>query len=297
MIRQSDEEAIMRSYLLGDLDEARQEQVEERVLCDAAFADRLAAAQDNLIDDFVFNVLCESERESFQKNFVLNDERRNKLLIAHAFEEYVENAPERRRAIINDPRLASGLWRNILLLLQRHKLWVTFSLTAALLLLFLLAPKITRQLLPNKSAPPFVEQRASIERQIAELNRHPSLAANQATLELTLQPTLLREGGEIRKILLTAELEFVSLKLEIPRGRRYEVYDAMVRTVDGGELFAVSDLKAMDGTDSGLILLRIPSEFLPKADYQIELRGTVAGAPPVEIARFDFRVINNIVRR
>jgi len=212
MIQQSDEEVMMRSYLLGDLDETLREEVEERVLCDNGFAERLSVAQDNLIDDYVFDGLSESERKSFQKNFVLNDERRNKILITQALEVYVADAPKRQRAIGNYLRLPSQLWRNTLLFLERHKVWVAFSLTVALLVVFL-APKITRWLLPNKAVSPLDEQRASIERQIAELNRHPPLAANQPTFELSLQPTLLREEGKIKKVALTNDLKPVSLNL------------------------------------------------------------------------------------
>lgn len=106
MIQQRDEEAMMRSYLLGDLDETLREEVEKRILCDSGFAERLSVAQDHLIDDSVFDGLSEGELESFQNNFVTNEERRNKIRIAQAFEMRLAAAPEHPRALANrTPRI------------------------------------------------------------------------------------------------------------------------------------------------------------------------------------------------
>jgi len=70
-----------------------------------------------------------------------------------------------------------------------------------------------------------------------------------------------------------------------------------VRTVEGGELFAVSGLKPKMGTGSAVFLLRIPTEFLPTGDYQIELQGISADSQTAEVARYNFRVIKNATRR
>src|SRR5215213_8963501 len=125
MSQQSDEEVLMRNYLLGVIDEAEQEKVEERLLCDDDFAERLSTAQDNLIDDYVFGALSESERESFAKNFILTDERRKKMLLAQSIEFYVDEhyspqAPLRP----DDSHHPSPWWRNSLQLLQSYKMWL-----------------------------------------------------------------------------------------------------------------------------------------------------------------------------
>lgn len=294
MVQQSDEEATMRSYLLGDLDEEHREPVEEQLLCDNDFAERLYDAQDHLIDDYVFGGLSEGERESFQKNFVLSKERRNKLLIAQALEVYVTDGPERHRVAGDSSALLSKRWRNMILFLQRRKGWVAISLATALLLIFLV-PKIATWLMPKNAVSPLDAQRAGIERQIAELNRRPLVATNEATFEVALQPTLLREGGETRKVVIDKNIKLVLLKLELPL-RKYERYRAIVRTVDGDELFAVPDLKPEVGTGAGTILLRIPSEFLPTNDYQIDLRGMTNDDGAGEAAQFDFRVIHTAAR-
>jgi hypothetical protein len=284
MSQHSDEEVLIRKYLLGELDEPQQEQVEERLLCDDAFADRLYATQDNLIDDYVFDLLPEDDRERFETNFTLSNERRKKLLFAQTMESYV-NLDEQRR--LEAARPQPLWWENLLLFLRGHKVWSVTAL-AAVILLILLTPKIARWLRPTDQATAS-QNRAAIERRIAEVNKRPFDANIQAqpTLELTLQPTLLREGGEMKKAVLAGDIKNLGLKLVLPQVH-YESYRAVVQTVEGSDLFAVEGLKPEPGAAE--ILLKIPSEFLPTNDYQIELKGIAADGHAEDVARYNLQI-------
>lgn len=283
------EQAIMRKYLLGELDEPLREEVDERIVCDSAFAERLEVARDNLIDDYVFEGLTEGERKNFQNNFLLDDERRHKLRIAQALEVYVAEHEERQLATAHESWAVADRWRSALRLFQRHKFWVTLSFAVILLLVFF-TPKITRLISPKATAP-VDEERARSERQLAELNSRPLVATDPLSMELELQPTRLREGGELRKLLLNKEAIFVKLRLGFSSDVRYEKYRTVVRTVEGRELFTIDDLKSELGVN--VVVLRIPSEFLLTGDYQIQLYGISEDGAPASVARYDFRVIIN----
>jgi hypothetical protein len=285
------DEGVIRSYLLGDLDDTLREQIEEMLLCDDSFADKLSAAQDNLIDDYVYGALPDGERETFQKNFIVNEERRKKIQIAQAVEVYLAENPERLPGLGNSFWFPAQLLRRISLFLQRNKVWVAVSLTAALLLVFL-APRAIRMLIPNSRVSPLIAQRAAIEREISELNRHRSLSANVATFQVQLQPTLLREGGEIKKVVLTEDIKLVSFKLELLSGK-YQVYRAIARTVEGEELFQISDLQPEPSGVPRMILLVIPTKFLSTGDYQIELKGIVANGSGADGWRYNVRIIKD----
>jgi hypothetical protein len=283
MSRQNDE-ALIRKYLLGDLDERQLEQVEEQLLCDDDFAERLYAAQDDLIDDYAFNLLPDDERERFEKSFTLTDERRKKLLFAQALESYVKlndvQQPE-------DARPLFQRWKNLLLYLKGHRPWLALAL-ASVVLLIVLTPQMVRWYKPSNQVS-LEQNRASIERQIAELNQLPVDANIQAlpTLELTLQPTLLREGGEVKRAVLTPDIKNLSLRLVLPQVR-YGSYRALVRTVEGRELFAVENLKSQGSAAE--IPLKIPSEFFPNGDYQIELQGIAGDGHAEDAARYNFQI-------
>ncbi|MFL6215867.1 MAG: hypothetical protein ACJ74J_18435 [Blastocatellia bacterium] len=285
----NDEPALMRRYLLGDLDEVQQEQMEERLLCDNDFAERLSAAQDHLIDDYAFDALSEREREQFERNFVLDDARRKKVLFSLALKRHVSQHPAPDTADFHHP--PPFTWKNPLPFLAAHKVWVAFSLTSVLLLVFAV-PKVVRLLKTGIQPAPSQTQRARIERQVAELNSRPADATNPDphTLELALQPALLRADGEIKQASLTGNVSVLSLKLGLRR-RNYKTYEARVLPEGGEEIFAVSPLTPEAG--GTVMRLRIPAEFLPTGDYQIVLNGIDVDGQPQEAGRYYFRTINN----
>src|ERR1044072_1658680 len=266
MKQRSDEELLFRRYLLGDLDEPMMDQVEVRFLRDRKYADRLSAAEDNLIDDYVFECLSEAERKSFNTNFLVNDERHNKIMIARAMKVYVgersgpETVPERFTL--------SQLWHNSIRFLQTH----TLPVALAVLLIGLLGvfvPRMVRSLIPNGSISPLNAQRTDIERRIRELNQ--SNNDTRPLVQIILQPVVLRDGNEIRKLVITREATLVNINLQLPPGNRYRKYRAIFQTVEGTALFAIDDLKAGQGEGEGLVAFIVPTDILPQGDYEIEL--------------------------
>ncbi len=287
MKRRIDEELLLRRYLLGDLDEPMMDQVEVRLLRDQKYADRLSAAEDNLIDDYVFECLSESERKSFNTNFLVNDERRHKIMIARAMEVYVG---ERSGQEAGHERFTlSQLWHNSIRFLQAHKLLVALAVLL-IVLLPVFVPRIVRPLIPNGSISPLKAQRTDVERRIRELNQ--SNNDTRSLVQIILQPLVLREGNEIRKLVITRETILVNINLQLPPGNRYRKYRAIFQTVEGTELFAIDDLKAGQGEGEGLVAFIVPTDILPQGDYEIEL---IAGSENVttEVARYNLRVISS----
>jgi len=255
---------VLRSYLLGDLDEAVLDEVEHRLLRDEAYVARLSLAEDNLIDDYVFNGLSESERESFDANFLINEQRRKKILIVRALEVYVADHSVRPHFTL------AQLWHDSIVFVQLHKLWVALSVMV-IVLLAVFVPRMLRSVAPPGAISPLNAQRANIERQLAELNRHNN---NYPALEVTVSPFLNREDAVMSKLVLTGDTKLISLKLQLPPGNHYERYRAIVQTVDGVELFSVSDLKT-DGSTA--VILKLTPDVLPPQDYQIQLMGDASG--------------------
>jgi hypothetical protein len=297
MSQQSAEEMLIRKYLLGDLDQRQQEQVEEQLFCDDGFTEKLSAVQDNLIDEYVFDLLPERERELFEKNLSLSDERRNKIQFARALELYIEDQIALQPALpAPRRRLLSWLTGSVSFLLER-KARVAVAL-ATILLIAILTPRVTRWLIPNTEVVPLETTRANIEQQITELNKRPlkSTVGDRAMPELALQPLRLREGSEMKRVVLNGDEELLRLKLTLPP-ERYENYRAITSLVGGGELFTVEDLRPEDGMNAGMIIINIPPKFLPTSDYQLELKGVSAGGQVMGATRYSFRVINNVTRR
>lgn len=278
MSRQNqEEEALFRDYLLGSLNEEKEGQVEERLLVDDDFAERLSVAENNLIDDYVFAALLAGERESFEENFIITDERRKKLRLAQALEVYVDRMP----APVVVPDLSVPWWRNPAELLRSYKTWVMVAVIVAFVIF---APKIIKKLNESDQIDRMGAQRASLESRIAEFNRRPNdQLQTLPSYELALDSSLQREDSSLGRAILSGGVKLLILKLKVSPS--HEKYRAVVLTAEDTELFGVADLTR----EGGVVYLKIPSEVLNTDDYQIQLTGTdgVAEAP----VRFYFRVI------
>lgn len=84
----------MRQYLLGQLSEPDEEQVELRLLSDADYAEEFDIIADDLIDEYINNRLSEGDRTNFEQYFLSAPERRQKLEFERALRSYGSRTPE-----------------------------------------------------------------------------------------------------------------------------------------------------------------------------------------------------------
>lgn len=88
MLFNSDEQATVRRYLLGQLGDEEREQFEQLLLTqDDAFA-QLLAVEDELVDEYLSGSLEPDEAEMFAKHFFNTAERQQRLRFAKAFKKY-----------------------------------------------------------------------------------------------------------------------------------------------------------------------------------------------------------------
>ncbi len=74
-----------------------------------------------------------------------------------------------------------------------------------------------------------------------------------------------------------------------PDQRRIASYRASLHHVDGDDFLAEVKLTP---TPSGLTLT-LPAELLAEGDYYVRLQGITPGAEPVQLNRYDFRVLRD----
>ncbi len=114
-----EEENLVKRYLLGEADEREQQQIEERLLTEDAYAESLLLIEDELIDDYARRLLSAHDRELFELNFLTTPKRLQKLTIAqslvlHAATENITmpnreaTTPEKKNPI-EKTEVASGL--------------------------------------------------------------------------------------------------------------------------------------------------------------------------------------------
>lgn len=105
-------EELIARYLLGDLPEEQQIEIEDRAFQDQEYQQRLTAVENDLIDEYVRRELSDTQRRQFEARFLASADRRRRVEFARALSTIVDEAkvqePETRRA-----DLASRLtWRD-----------------------------------------------------------------------------------------------------------------------------------------------------------------------------------------
>src|SRR3954466_8918043 len=103
------DETLLLKYLLGDLSEEEQVQVEDRAFAAAGYLGAIDAAETDLIDEYVRGGLSDTDRRKFERLFFTSPHRRAKVEFAHAL-----------------ARLPAGSKTNQLLVPQRLPAWQAF---------------------------------------------------------------------------------------------------------------------------------------------------------------------------
>ena len=121
-----DDKTIMR-YLLGELPEAEQAQLEEHAFSDAGYLEQVTAVEKDLIDEYVRGELSGGEKEAFEPRFFASAERRRQVEFARAFGQVTNEASRNER-----PAAISSWWNSFR---RRSNLAVSFSLAAVALII------------------------------------------------------------------------------------------------------------------------------------------------------------------
>jgi hypothetical protein len=84
-VTRMDQSETLRAYLLGLLPENDAARLEESYFTDPTLADEVAAAEDDLLDDYVRGQLSSEERRSFETHYLASSEHRDRVRLAEAF--------------------------------------------------------------------------------------------------------------------------------------------------------------------------------------------------------------------
>jgi anti-sigma factor RsiW len=88
MAKDDDQELIYK-YLLGELAEAEQSELEQRYFTDDQLFERLMAVEDELINRYARNESSDEERQRMAAYFLRSHARRKRLMFAQALMRYM----------------------------------------------------------------------------------------------------------------------------------------------------------------------------------------------------------------
>lgn len=330
MFGQAKNDKQIEDYLLGQLDEAEQCQVELKFLKNAEFLDTLRAAEDDLIDDYIGNELDDEERKRFEQVLSNAPHRVEKIRFAR---EFMRNLAEQLpTTATSDTRHA--FWGIFNSLRNRNfQLRLANALAIALLLAgglwFYIALRQTRselaQLQQQKS---FAEEQQKLFKQQAENDRarkkelEGELASEReqriqqeeisgqnqggsgstgeqltgsrsasTIASFVLSPGLTRGSDEPERLALPRGAQVMRLQLDLEAGDDYKTLRAELRTTGGNVVWSEGALQVIQAAGGRSVRLSLPTGLLQSGEYELTLRAATSPRTFEDIGYYYFSVL------
>ena len=235
--------------------------------------DRVSAAEDDLIDEYLSSELPAHEREQFERRYLWTPIHRNRVAVARA----IRAATSARAIERRDP----GRW------------WLAAAAIAATVLIVAGGAWMLGGRSASRSGP--VENAASPVAAPAPPAESPdttaareSAPAPPVVVAVSISPILVRGAGKAATLVIKPGTDVVRLRLQqgergepsVDRGR------AIVRTVAGAEVWRGPAASSDGSPRTELARVELPAALFRPDDYIIELLETDARGAAVERYRY-----------
>ncbi|HEX6717730.1 MAG TPA: hypothetical protein VF088_11505, partial [Pyrinomonadaceae bacterium] len=127
-------EDLIARYLLGELPEEQQIEIEDRAFADKEYLATITAVENDLIDEYVRQELSESDRRRFEERFLASAERRKRVEFAKALSNVHAEVVVPKKAVAS--QASTWSWRESLYAFLRGlNPAARFAVVAAMILL------------------------------------------------------------------------------------------------------------------------------------------------------------------
>jgi hypothetical protein len=277
-------DARTRRYLMGEASDEECAAIEQQYFEHDEALERMEAAEDDLIEDYLSDRLEPAERERFERRYLSLPHRRARV-----------DTIRRLRAAASRPSAARGARRSAVIPMPATtRPWSLTSVTsftglaAAAVLLLAMAGTLwmfTSSRADRPAAGNVVENRPAVN-----LPSGPA-PAPQRVFAVTLSPAAVRSASDTAAIVVPADTGIVALQLEGEAADRGMVSGrASIRTVGGDEVWQGPAAVGADLPPDVIAHVDVPAAKLPKEDYVVTLFGTGPAGPERERSRYYLRI-------
>ena len=280
MALNSDREKLMRLYLLGRLSDQETSKLESEYVADEAQFEEILAVEDDLRDAYARSELSSSEREAFEKRFLVLPDQLQKLEFAKILHRYLLHEP----TLYPASRLERG-WQFWVAKLRGPRA----ALATAVALVFVILAVGGRWLERSR-------QRASQTVVTSPNSPGPSPspsgpiespAAQIGTLVLT--PGLVRGSGQANRLLVPKGVSLIRLDLRF-EDARYAEYQTTLETAENKPVWSQGHIAASHMADGPRIIVDVPANLLATGDYVLALGARSSSGRFESIADYAFRI-------
>jgi hypothetical protein len=233
MALSTNDQDIIRDYLLGRLGDDEQRKIEERLMLEDDFFDEFESSKDELVEQYCAGELGQKEKVWFQDHYLASKEGQQRYEFVMALDSINRPQP----APIPGPIPQPTLLERITLFLKRQP-WAIASATSVVLVVIVAFVWISRSAGPTITGPTLNSQ--LINRQQGSL--------------------------EVPKVQLPADAGFLKLKLLLPQPSKSGVsYRAELDNKTEEKVVKVV------ASDSESVSVEIPASLLPSGEYALTL--------------------------
>lgn len=253
-------DALLRQFLLGQVDDQERQRLENMFITGALSRERVMAAEQHLLDDFLDDSLTPADRERFLAQYGETPAEQRKLRIAKSIQDWAVTGAE---ATAVGAAAAESRWSR---LRARFRLKPVFVIPIAAMSMIAIVFAVV---LLNRRW----EQRnryLTMQQELVRLNAPPMLLAVSPLPPVSLRPGTVRSAEAENEVTAPANVEFIELRLLWTQRERFPSYQATIRKFDEEESFTIPNLQLDSGN---AIRLRLPRGLLTRGLYQIEVSG------------------------
>lgn len=256
-------DAVLRQFLLGQVDDDVRQRIESLFLTDSLTKERVLAAEQELIDDYVEDCLSTADRERFISIYGDTAAQQRKLRIAKSIQQWAVNQP----ATSGESVRAMSVWDRLRArFVSKSVVVIPIAVTATVAI-------VVGALWVNSRRTEQQRRYLAIQQNLAQLNAPSSLREVPPQMSLmTLKPGSVRSIDSPSELVRRPDLRIVELRLLWTQKEDYPTYQAVVRGSGDDEPYTIPNLSAEDK----VIRLRLYTDILMRGTYQIELIGVAA---------------------
>lgn len=323
-------EHLIAQYLLGELTEDQQVEIEDRAFSDREFTARITSVENDLIDEYVRDQMSQADRRRFESRFLSSESRRKRVEFARALAQLLPETrvTERETRTVSATR---NSWRDALAAFF-HGLNPTgrFALVAATLLILLGGAWLIIQTLTLRSQLNRLQaqqqsqhndretlqgkvesERRRNEELLAQLNQEkqqraqtdeslrrltesvsqPTEAPRSIIASLTLLPGISRGATTQPKLVLPPNASVARLQIGIEPEEDYKSFGVELRTAGGRPVWMRDSLTARSSRGGRSIRLTLPASALLPGEYELRLKGIPDAGPPEDVGFYYFEVM------
>ena len=319
-----DNEKLISRYLLGELTEEQQVEIEDRAFSDKDYLASITTVENDLIDEYVRGELSPADRQRFESRFLASAERRKRVEFAKALRTAFSESKVPEKNVI---QTATGWsWRESLYAFLNGlnpAARLAFAAAAIVVvagaaLLFVETLRLRRQVMQLQAASRAgqelqesleaerkrnaelnarldqeKQQREQTDESLRQLTETPE-AKNPAPppviAALTVLPGLSRGGGQKPTLDLSNDASLVRLQIGIDPEEQYKSFAVELRTLAGRQVWNRENLAARTRRGSRAVGLTLPATVLKSGEYELRLRGLTEGGGSEDVGFYYFNV-------